>query len=87
MVYNPDQDQLLPASLREELGEQHLAVFVHRLVERLDLRRFERPLSEVGRPSYPPQLLLKVWLYAYAQGITSSRRIEQRIQASAIARF
>ena len=80
ITYNPDQDQLLPASLREELGEGHLAVFVHRLVERLNLRHFERTSSEAGRPSYPPQLLLKVWLYAYTQGITSSRRIEQRIQ-------
>src|SRR5215475_6985950 len=76
--YNPDQDQLLPASLREELGEQHLAIFVHQLVERLDLRRLER-VEDIGRPGYPPQLLLKVWLYAYTQGITSSRRIEQRL--------
>lgn len=79
VVYNPDQDQLLPASVREELGERHLAVFVHTLVERLDLREFEAGHAEAGRPSYPPQLLLKVWLYAYALGITSSRRIEQRL--------
>lgn len=77
--YNPDQALLLPSSVREELGEEHLAVFVHAMVERLDLRRFEAEDSEVGRPGYPPQLLLKVWLYAYAQGVTSSRRIEQRV--------
>ena len=80
VVYNPDQDALLPASLREELGEEHLAVFVHRVVERLDLREFEEEHAAAGRPSYPPQLLLKVWLYAYAQGLTSSRRIEQRVR-------
>lgn len=80
VLYNPDQDALLPTSLREELGEKHLAVFVHRLVERLDLKRFEAEHAEAGRPSYPPQMLLKVWLYAYAQGLTSSRRIEQRVQ-------
>lgn len=76
--YNPEQVWLLPPSVREELGEQHLAVFIHELVERLDLSQFETG-SKQGRPGYPPQLLLKVWLYAYAQGITSSRRIEQRI--------
>ena len=65
--------------MREELGEQPLTVFVHELVERLDLGQFEAESSEQGRPGYPPQLLLKVWLYAYALGITSSRRIEQRI--------
>ncbi len=80
VAYNPDQVWLLPPSVREELGEGHLAVFVHELVERLDLRQFEAESSEQGRPGYPPQLLLKVWLYAYALGVTSSRRIEQRIR-------
>ena len=80
VTYNPEQVWLLPPSVREELGEGHLAVFVHELVERLDLRRFEEESSEQGRPGYPPQLLLKVWLYAYALGVTSSRRIEQRVQ-------
>src|ERR1700690_4332222 len=39
-----------------------------------------RGTGRQGRPSYPPQLMLKIWLYAYMLGITSSRRIEQRIQ-------
>lgn len=80
VTYNPEQVWLLPPSVREELGEGHLAVFVHELVERLDLRQFAEESSEQGRPGYPPQLLLKVWLYAYALGVTSSRRIEQRIR-------
>jgi transposase len=70
----------LTPSVREELGEEHLAVFVHELVERLDLKQFEAEPDEIGLSSYPPQLLLKVWLYAYALGVTSSRRIEQRIR-------
>jgi transposase len=78
--YNPDQDLLLPPSLREELGDQHLAVFVHTLVERLDLGHFTAGRSDEGRPGYPPQMLLKIWLYAYALGLTSSRRIEQRVR-------
>jgi transposase len=86
VAYNPEQVWLLPPSVREELGENHLAVFVHELVEKLDLSRFETG-SEQGRPGYPPQLVLKVWLYAYAQGITSSRRIEQRIQEDLGFRF
>jgi transposase len=79
VAYNPEQVWLLPPSVREELGEGHLAVFVHELVERLSLGLFEQESSEQGRPGYPPQLLLKVWLYAYALGVTSSRRIEQRL--------
>ena len=52
--YNPEQVWLLPPSVREEFGEGHLAVFVHELVERLDLRQFEAESSEQGRPGYPP---------------------------------
>lgn len=80
MNYNPDQDLLLPPSLRQELGDQHLAVFLHELVERLDVRGFEYGRSDEGRPGYAPQMLLKIWLYAYALGLTSSRRVEQRVR-------
>lgn len=78
--YAPDQIWLLPPSLREELGDDHLTVFLHELVERLDLKKFATSgQSEAGRPSYAPQMLLKIWLYAYATGITSGRRIEQKL--------
>jgi len=80
VTYNPEQVWLLPPSVREELGDGHLAVFVHEMVERLELGQFEAERGEEGRPGYPPQLMLKVWLYAYALGITSSRRVEQRVR-------
>jgi len=79
VTYHPEQDWLLPPSIVDELGVGHLSMFIHRVVDRLDLRQFEAAYSADGRPAYPPQLMLKVWLYAYTQGITSSRRIEQRI--------
>jgi transposase len=78
--YNPEQGYLLPPSTHEVLGEKHLCFFIHRAVERLDLREFEQRYSEEGHPGYHPALLLKVWLYAYALGVTSSRRLEQRIR-------
>lgn len=80
LPYNPDQAYLLPPSVKEVLGEDHLCFFVHRVVEQLDLSEFEKIYEEEGRPAYAPALLLKVWLYAYALGITSSRRLEQRIR-------
>jgi transposase len=87
IAYNPDQAWLLPPSVRDELGEDHVTFLVHELVERLDLRGFEAEHTEEGRPSYAPQLLLKVWLYAYALGVTSSRRLEQRIREDLGFRF
>lgn len=85
--YNPDQGWLLPPNVQDELGPDHLVFFLHHTVERLDLRGFETSSSLEGRPQYPPQLLLKVWLYGYTQDITSSRRIEQRTREDLGFRF
>jgi transposase len=80
LPYNPEQDYLLPPSVHHVLGPQHLCFFLHRVVERLDLSAFEPDYQEEGRPAYAPALLVKVWLYAYALGITSGRRLEQRVR-------
>src|SRR5216683_7809523 len=80
LAYNPDQAYLLPPSVKDELGEDHLSIFLHRVVERLDMGEFENAYSDEGGELYAPTLMLKVWLYAYALGITSARRLEQRIR-------
>ena len=56
-------------------------------VERLDLSELERSYSEEGHPAYHPALMLKVWLYAYALGVTSARRLEQRIREDLAFRY
>ena len=78
--YHPDQAFLLPPNVRDVLGGDHLAFFVHRVVEGLDLQDFRRAYGEEGGALYAPELMLKVWLYAYALGVTSARRLEQRIR-------
>lgn len=80
LPYEPEQGYLLPPSVREELGSDHLCFFIHQAVEHMDLRSFEQAYADEGGPLYCPALLLKVWLYAYAVGITSARRLEQRIR-------
>jgi len=80
LPYSSDQAYLLPPSVKDELGEDHLSIFVHRVVERLDRSAFEEAYSEKRGALYAPELMLKVWLYAYALGITSARRLEQRIR-------
>ena len=78
-VYSPDQAYLLPPSVRDELGEKHLCFFVRGLIERLDMSVFEQSYSIEGGGLYAPQLMLGVWLYAYALGITSARQVERRV--------
>ena len=85
--YNPEQAYLLPPSVRDLLRENHLCFFIHQAVERLDLKPFEQGYSEEGHPGYHPALQLKVWLYAYAVGVISSRRLEQRIREDMAFRY
>jgi hypothetical protein len=40
---------------------------------------FEQSYSVEGGELYAPQLMLGVWLYAYALGITSARHVERRV--------
>jgi transposase len=87
LPYHPDQAYLLPPNVKDVLGENHIVFFVHRVVERLDLREFEQVYSEEGGALYAPELMLKVWLYAYVLGVTSARRLEQRIQEDLAFRY
>lgn len=80
LPYDPEQAYLLPPSVKDELGKDHLCFFIHRAVEHLDLRSFEQVYGAEGGELYCPALMLKVWLYGYALGITSARRLEQRIR-------
>jgi len=87
LPYNPDQPWLLPPSVKDVLGEDHLCFFVHEVVERLDLHAFTQEYGEEGQRPYDPALMVKVWLYAYALQITSTRRLEQRIREDLALRF
>jgi transposase len=79
--YVPEQDLLLPPSLREWLPEQHLAYFVSDLIDQLDLSAITAPYEdeERGYPPYHPVMLTKVLVYAYCVGVFSSRRIQRRL--------
>lgn len=87
LPYNPEQGYLLPPNVREVLGENHLCFFLHRVVEQLDLSELEAGYVEEGRPAYAPVMMVKLWLYAYALGITSSRRLEQRVREDLAFRY
>jgi transposase len=79
--YEPDQDFLMPTSMREWLPADHLAYFISEVVDHLDLSAImERYAGEErGYPPYHPAMMVKVLLYAYCIGVASSRKIEKRL--------
>jgi transposase len=80
--YVPEQDLLLPPSLRDWLPEDHLAYFVSDLVDHLDLSAIMKVYEEEDRgyPPYHPVMMTKVLVYAYCVGVFSSRRIQRRLR-------
>jgi transposase len=79
--YLPEQDLLLPPSLRDWLAEDHLAFFVSDLIDQLDLSAITSVYEEEDRgyPPYHPVMLTKVLVYAYCVGVFSSRKIQRRL--------
>jgi transposase len=80
--YLPDQDLLLPPSLREWLAEDHLVYLVSEVVDQLDLSAIHAVYGEEkrGQPPYDPRLMTKLLVYGYCTGVFSSRRMQKRLQ-------
>src|SRR2546422_694228 len=80
-AYLPEQDLLLPPSLRDWLPENHLAHFVSDVVDQLDLRAIESVYEkeERGQPPYHPRMMTKILLYGYCVGVFSSRRMQKKL--------
>jgi transposase len=79
--YYPDEELLLPPSLRDWLPEDHLVYFVSDVVDNLDLSAMEAVYGREkrGQPPYDPLMMTKVLVYGYCIGVFSSRRIERRL--------
>jgi transposase len=79
--YYPDEELLLPPSLRDWLPENHLAYFVSDVVDNLELSAMDAVYGDEkrGQPPYDPLMMTKVLVYAYCVGVFSSRKIERRL--------
>ena len=68
---------LLPVDLRDWVARDDLARLIVDVVEQCDLRRAVTNDRGSGSLQYPPGMMVSLLIYAYAQGVFSSRRIEQ----------
>jgi transposase len=88
--WEPDQVWLLPPSLQDLVPAGHVAHFVRDTVRSgLDLREIMAGYGEErGYPPYHPEMMVALLLYAYSQGVYSSRRIargcEERLDFAAV---
>ncbi|BAD41260.1 transposase [Symbiobacterium thermophilum IAM 14863] len=80
--YEPNQLLLLPPALQDWLPHDHFTYFLSDVVDSLDLSQIEQTYERElrGYPPYHPRMMVKVLLYAYCNGVYSSRKIERRLQ-------
>jgi len=77
MPWDREQGYLMPPSLLEWLPEGDLAWFILDVVEQMDLKEFYGVYREDGwgAAAYDPGMMVGILLFAYCQGVRSSRRI------------
>jgi transposase len=85
--YCYEQTKLIPLSFSRQILPGTFEYTLNYLIDNeFDLSVFEQRYhnDETGAPAYDPVILLKIILYGYARGITSSRDIEQCCQENII---
>ena len=76
-AYRQNQIMLMPPSLDDKIPQDHLARYISKVVDQLNLKEIEDGYSDLGCHAYHPRMLLKVILYGYSIGIRSSRRMQK----------
>ncbi|SFB42153.1 Transposase [Collimonas sp. OK607] len=77
------QSILLPEQLEDYVSEDNPVRIIDVFVDSLDLGSLgfggAKP-AQTGRPSYHPNVLLKIYIYGYLNRVQSSRRLEREAQ-------
>ncbi len=85
--YDRSQRLLLPPDLKDWVADDDLAHFIVEAVERVDMGAFHVSRTGSGKAQYHPRMMLALLIYCYANGIFSSRRIEQATYRHVSVRF
>lgn len=90
--WQPDASWLFPPSPRDWLPEGHLVYFLLDVTSQIDTSAiFNDYTSDAGdtrgQPPFHPRMMLVLLLYAYSQGVFSSRKIMQRCATDAAFRI
>ncbi len=86
-AYDYSQGKFIPIHFDRQILPGTFEYTLHYLIDNeIDLEVFDLRYhnDETGAPAYDPAILLKIILYAYSRGITSSRKIAQCCQENVV---
>ena len=73
-----NQRLLFPTCIFDLLSENHECYVYNDIFQQLDTTSLEDMYSRRGQNAYHPRLIVSILIYAYSQGVFSSREIEKR---------
>lgn len=76
--YNQSQDQLFPSSLSDSIDKDHIARLINTVIDDMDTLSIESMYASRGQRAYHPKMLLKLLVYGYSMGLTSSRKLADK---------
>lgn len=85
--YRQDQNFLLPPSLDEFVPEDHEARIINDVVDSIEVSLLLKKYEGGGAPAYHPRMMLKVLIYAYSNGIYSSRQMVKELKTDTAFMF
>jgi transposase len=79
-IKGKDRNQIIlfPEVIDDYITEDNQVRFIDKFVNKLDMSEFKYAQSKnIGRPSYDPKDLLKLYIYGYLNNVRSSRKLEK----------
>jgi transposase len=80
IMNNREQESFIGYSLDDFVSREAKCRFIVRLVSELDLQDLYDQYSEQGNDAFDPEAMLATWFFAYSDGVTSTRKLEERCQ-------
>jgi len=84
--YSYNQAKLIPIDFHNQLQPGTFEFALNQIINEMDLSFFNDNYHNdpTGAPAFDPHILLKIILFAYSRGITSSREIEQSCRENVV---
>ena len=74
------QGTFFPSNIFELLPKDHECVIYNDILEQIEVTRLYKNYSVLGQHAYNPKLLISILIYAYSQGLFSSRQIAEKLK-------
>ncbi len=73
------QGILFPGNLFDLLPNDHCCFVYEDIFQQIDTSSLMKNYSRLGQNAFDPRLITSILIYAYSQGVFSSRQINQKV--------